>query len=48
LKKSPAGRKKALALYAQAKPLYHPIAQTAIERVLFFEQEISGEQRIDP
>jgi leukotriene-A4 hydrolase len=48
LTKSPGGRKKALALYGQARPLYHPIAQTAIERVLFLEQEVSGEQRIDP
>jgi leukotriene-A4 hydrolase len=48
LKKSPGGRERALVLYREAKPLYHPIAQTAIERLLFLEQEVPGEQRIDP
>ena len=48
LNKTPEGREKALAFYAEAKPLYHPIAQTAIERVLFLQQKVPGEQRIDP
>lgn len=48
LNRSPEGRAMALSIYAEAKPLYHPIAQTAVERVLFFEQEVSSEQRIDP
>lgn len=47
LNKSPEGREMALAIYRAAKPLYHPIAQTAIERVLFLQQEVPGEQRID-
>jgi aminopeptidase N len=48
LNKSHSGQEMARAIYAEAKPLYHPIAQTAIERVLFLQQEVSGEQRIDP
>jgi leukotriene-A4 hydrolase len=48
LNKTPEGREKALALYTEAKPLYHPIAQTAIERVLLLQQKVPGEQRIDP
>lgn len=48
LKKTPQGREKANALFAEAKQFYHPIAQTAIEKVLFLEQEVPGEQRVDP
>ncbi len=48
LLKTPGGRELALEIYSRAKPLYHPIAQTAIERLLFFKQKVPGEQRIDP
>jgi leukotriene-A4 hydrolase len=47
LNKSAEGRATALEIYAKAKPLYHPIAQTAVERVLFLEQKVPGEQRVD-
>ncbi len=48
LKQSPQGRERASQIYAEAKPLYHPIAQHAIERLLLFEDKVTGEQRVDP
>ncbi len=47
MKNSPEGRKKAFSIFAEAKSSYHPIARTAIERVLFFEQKVPGKQGID-
>ena len=42
------GRAMAEDIYLKARAQYHPIAQSAIDRILLFEQKVSGEQRIDP
>ncbi len=43
LMKSPAGQQMALDIYRKARPLYHPIARTAVEKVLLFQQKATGE-----
>jgi leukotriene-A4 hydrolase len=48
LMKTQEGEVLARKIYARARPLYHPIAQHAIDRVLLFEDKTAGEQRVDP
>ena len=43
LMKTPAGETLALDIYVKARSLYHPIARTAVEKILLFQQKATGE-----